>query len=73
MPQPEGPRRVKSSPSRTDRSALSTAVTAPNRLTTPRIEISTAYFFFSSSHLASMSLRKRVLSASERLAAVASS
>ena len=31
------------------------------------------YFFFSSSHLASMSLRKRVLSASERLAATASS
>ena len=46
---------------------------APNRLTTSRIVMFTAYFFFRSSHFASMSLRKRTLSASERLAATASS
>src|SRR4029450_13731735 len=41
LPQPDGPSRVKSSPSATSSSARSTAVTAPNRLTTPRIAIFT--------------------------------
>src|SRR5262252_399616 len=35
LPQPDGPSRVNSSPSATARSARSTAVTAPNRFTTP--------------------------------------
>ena len=78
MPQPEGPSSVKSSPSATVRSTRSTAVTAPKRLVTPWIPMimpapRRGRYFFSSSHLASMSERNRVLSASDRLAATSSS
>ncbi len=42
MPQPDGPRRLKNSPSRTSRSMWSTATTSPNALTTSTSRTSTS-------------------------------